>query len=97
MNDVPQPVLFTVIAALCGTIAYLFRLVVAHHSRSMDEARAERASLIKANFEHAAAYDRNTKATAQLALTMYFLPPEFKKSAEATLREIAEAERKREP
>lgn len=93
---IPQPVLYTVIGALWLVIGYMARLIVAHHSRSMDEARAERAELIKANRDLAAAVDRATKNVAQLMMTMFFLPPDFRAHSEEVLKEIHEAERARE-
>lgn len=93
-QSVSQPVLYAVIAGLCGTIAFLFKLIVSHHSRSMDEARSERAALIAALKANGSAIDSNTKTTAQLMMSMFFLPGDFKKASESVLREIREREEK---
>ncbi len=94
-QTIPQPVLYAVIGSLSLAICYLFKLIVSHHSRSMDEARAERTALIAANRDQSAAVDRNTKATAQLMMTMFFLPADFRKTSETFLREIETAEKER--
>lgn len=104
---ITQPVLYTVIGGLCSVIVFLFRmnqahnakamdLLVAHHTQSMNEAREERSELIKANRDLAAAVDRATKNVAQLMMTMFFLPPDFRTHSEAVLKEIHEAERARD-
>lgn len=104
----PQPSVFiSAIVGLCGVVGILFRVVtanhkaamdmlVAHHTRSMDEARAERAELMKVNREHAAAEDRLNKTVAQLITSFFFIPPDMKRHSEAVVREIEAAEKARE-
>ncbi len=99
-SAVPPGVLYTAAMGLCGVVGILFQQIMAHHKGAVAEWQAERAEwrkeraeLIDANRELAAVVDRNNKCTAQLMMSMFFLPADFKKTAEQMKQQIEEAEK----
>lgn len=90
MEQIPQPILYTVIAGLCGVIAYMAKLWIAHHEESVRDMRAERARLLKVISDFAEAFDRNTQTTAHLVTSMFFIPKELMRESMDISRKIEE-------
>lgn len=90
---IPQPVLYTVVAGLCGAIVFMFRLVISHHEKSITDLREERDRLLKLDKEKDAIVDRCNRAIGLLVSALFFVPREFKKPAEALVAEVDEAEK----
>lgn len=91
MDPLPSGVLYTVIGSLCATIAYLFRLVMSHHSESVKEFRDERSEwrVRLDGIEHA--LNRTAKVELMRFCASEHISPDIRASAKAMLEEIQPA------
>lgn len=90
--DIPFTAIVGAVAALSGAIAYMFKVVVNHHTSAINDLREERAQLIAQLAIKDKIVERHTKTIAQLVMTMFFLPKEFKTTAAETIQEIEREE-----